>query len=273
MKRVSSHLLLAGALAVGLVACKKDDRASQFEVPQDVLAQISAHGFNNSNVQKVEGGYLVEGDIILTEEDLASPTPGSPNLVIANEEHYRTFNLVNTSKYSTITVELKNSSSQHQAAFSAALDAAIARYNAQNLTIKFQRITSGKPNISVVSFYQLSNILGSSGFPTSRGAPYNKVQMNTYWYSSSTSNTNIDFIATIMTHEIGHCIGFRHTDYMNRAYSCGSGGNEGPSTVGAVFIPGTPPGPDANSWMLACIGENQDRPFTANDQIALSTVY
>jgi hypothetical protein len=62
---------------------------------------------------------------------------------------------------------------------------------------------------------------------------------------------------------------------MRRRFSCGSGGNEGQSStgVGAVHIPGTPTGPDAASWMLACIGNGIDRPFNANDLIALTYVY
>ena len=153
MKRLTSQLLIAGLLTIGLFACKKDDKAAQFEeIPQDILAQIKAHGFNNNNVQKIPEGYLVEGDIIMTEEDLSSPTPQTPNLIIAQEEHYRTFNLVNTAKYSIIKVSLNNSSAQHQTVFSAALDAAIARYNAQNLNIRFQRVTK-KPNVTIVSFF------------------------------------------------------------------------------------------------------------------------
>jgi hypothetical protein len=82
------------------------------------------------------------------------------------------------------------------------------------------------------------------------------------------------YIATIFAHEMGHCIGFRHTDYMNRAYSCGgSYYNEGASTVGAIHIPGTPTGADPNSWMLACIGYGANRPFNANDVTALRYVY
>ncbi|WP_317044047.1 M57 family metalloprotease [Hymenobacter amundsenii] len=55
---------------------------------------------------------------------------------------------------------------------------------------------------------------------------------------------------------------------MRRSYS-----NEGASTVGAVYIPGTPSGADPNSWMLACIGSTDDRPFNANDRTALNYVY
>jgi hypothetical protein len=49
--------------------------------------------------------------------------------------------------------------------------------------------------------------------------------------------------------------------------------NEGASTVGAILIPGTPSGPDPNSWMLACIGADQNRPFNANDKTALNYLY
>ena len=84
----------------------------------------------------------------------------------------------------------------------------------------------------------------------------------------------MNYLATILAHEIGHCIGMRHTDFADRSYSCGgSPTNEGASTVGAVHIPGTPTGPDPNSWMLACIGSGQNRPFNANDKVALNYLY
>jgi hypothetical protein len=268
------NVAIACAATLLFTACKKDvQESAQEEVSPEIVAQIKAKGFSTDNLQKVEGGYLVEGDILLTSSELASD-PSSPNMIIAQEEQYRTFNLVNPSTYPTIKVALSNSSSSHQAAFSAALDEAIRRYNAEGLRIKFQRVTSGQ-NITVQAYYQVSNTLGSAGFPSSSGAPYNNIQMNTYHYSTGTGSTNVNYIATIMAHEMGHCIGFRHTDYMNRAYSCGSGGNEGQSStgVGAVHIPGTPTGPDSRSWMLACIGSGVNRPFNSNDRTALNYVY
>jgi predicted Zn-dependent protease len=82
------------------------------------------------------------------------------------------------------------------------------------------------------------------------------------------------YLATILAHEIGHCIGFRHTDYMDRSYSCGGAyTNEGASSVGAIHIPGTPTTADATSWMLACIGTGQSRPFNTNDRTALNYLY
>jgi hypothetical protein len=80
-----------------------------------------------------------------------------------------------------------------------------------------------------------------------------------------------------LTHEVGHCLGFRQTDYYNRAISCGGAvANKGTSTVGAILIPGTPstanPATDP-SCMLACIGKNVNRPFATNGKTALNYLY
>ncbi|MDB5195740.1 MAG: hypothetical protein JWP88_110 [Flaviaesturariibacter sp.] len=272
MKKVFVPFAIACLSAMTLVSCKKDVKES--DISTEALNQIKSLGFSTDGVQKTATGYLVEGDINLSEAELKS-RPTSPTLLIASEEQYRTFNLVSATKHPTIKIALNNSSSAHQAAFSASLDEAIRRYNAENLTVTFQRVTTGA-DITVVAFYEVSNTLGSSGFPTSTGDPYNEVKMNTYWYNTGTDATNTNYIATIMEHEVGHCIGFRHTDYMNRAYSCGGRkSNEGQANtgVGAVLIPGTPSAADPNSFMLACIGSNVNRYFNANDKIALAYLY
>jgi hypothetical protein len=278
MKKMIRPFATVCIAALAMTACQKNTKevVAKEEVPQNILAQIQKQGFSTEGVQKVSNGYLVEGDIVLSESQLNSQ-PTTPNLVIAQEEQYHTFNLVSVSKHPVIKVALNNSNAAVDAAFSASLDEAIKRYNNEGLQITFTRVAPDQsPDITVVAFYEVSNTLGSSGFPNSAGDPYNQVQMNTYWYKGTTDATNVNYIGTIMAHELGHCIGFRHTDYMNRAYSCGGRKqNEGQSNtgVGAVLIPGTPSGPDANSWMLACVGSNVNRPFNANDKIALAYLY
>lgn len=271
MKKVTLFAVACVA-AMTFVSCKKEVKDSG--VPTEDLNQIRAMGLSTDGVRKVDGGYLVEGDIMISHDRLGERS-ATPNLTIASEEQYRTFNLLSVSRHPVVKVALANTSAAHEAAFGAALDDAIARYNAENLTFTMQRVTTGQ-DITVVAFYEVSNTLGSAGFPNSLGDPYNQVKMNTYHYSTGTTTTNINYISTIMAHEIGHCIGFRHTDYANRAYSCGGRrSNEGQSTtgVGAVHIPGTPTGGDPNSFMLACIGGGVNRPFNANDKVALSYLW
>lgn len=258
------NILCVAAFALMITACKKEADVVNQEptVSDNALAKIYALGFSNKNVVKDEGGYIVEGDIFLSDEDLDSK-PSTVFLRVGDEEQYRTTNLV-----SQLPRVIKVSiSSKLPASYVAALDEALARYNAETLTLTFQRVSSGA-NINLVSGN--GNYLASAGFPTASGEPYSQVKINARAMGGQPQST----IASVIAHELGHCIGFRHTDYMNRSYSCGgSPTNEGASTVGAIHIQGTPTGPDPNSWMLSCIGSGQDRPFNNNDKTALDYLY
>jgi hypothetical protein len=252
------------ALLSGLVGCQKDNADIQEEkVPDAVISQLRGMGFGTDNVQRTEGGFLVEGDIIVTPEMLAGNAQ-QKTLRIAEVEQYHTFNLV-TGLPRTIRI---GTSGTINTALSNAINNAIARYNAENLGITFLRVTSS-PTITV-KVVNTNQYIASAGFP-SNGNPFNTVN----YAKRYTTGYSDGFMTTVLAHEIGHCIGFRHTDYMNRAYSCGTGGNEGQETsgVGAVHIPGTPTAPDAASWMLACLAASTDRPFNANDKVALNYLY
>jgi Dual-action HEIGH metallo-peptidase len=257
-----SLLSLAAAALLVAFSCQNDESLVNDAVSEETLNQISALGFSNKNVQRVEDGYLVEGDIVLHSHDLQAGFGNSKLISVANVEQYRTTNLV-TGTPRTITVSI---SSQLPSSYVAALDEALARYNSENLNLNFQRVSSGA-NISIVRGN--GQYLASAGFP-SGGNPYNQVKVNSRAIGSQPQGT----VASILAHEIGHCIGFRHTDYADRSYSCGGAySNEGASTVGAIQIPGTPAGADPNSWMLACIGSGDNRPFNANDRVALGYLY
>ncbi len=169
---------------------------------------------------------------------------------------------------------LKTSGGQSlPASYGAALDIALARYTAENLRLSFTRVfTAAGADIEISKGN--GNFLASAGFPTSSGAPFNSVKVNSNAIGTGTSSAFNNYLATILAHEMGHCIGFRHTDFADRSYSCGGPtANEGASSIGAHYIPGTATGADPNSWMLACIGSNQSRPFNANDKTALNYLY
>ena len=266
MRKLITMAALPVLLCFLLFSCKKSmkEPVASNEVSQSVLDAIHELGFSNKNVVKHDEGYLVEGDIVVTEDDLRTK-PNRGLLRIADVEQYHTTNLV-TGLPRNITIRV---AAGLPARYTTATNSAIARYNALGLRITFSRVTSGG-NIVISAAPAGSGYLASAGFPTAAGNPYNSVRVNRTYLDT----WNINTVTSIIAHEVGHCVGFRHTDYMNRAYSCGGTPvNEGSAGVGAHHIPGTPVGPDAGSWMLACIGNGVNRPFNANDVIALNYLY
>lgn len=252
-------------LSVVLFSCSKQDAPSDDQqVPGDILDAVERSGFSREGVMKDDGGYIVEGDIFLSDEDLRIGSKWN-TITIAETEQYHTTNTVSVGATRTIKISLSN---KFPRTYEAGLDEAVSRFNAENLSLRFQRVTSGADINIVVG---RGNYIASAGFPSSQGDPYSQVRLNSRYLGS---NPGTDFLATIIAHEVGHCIGYRHTDYMNRSYSCGgSAYNEGASSVGAIHVPGTPTGPDAMSWMLSCISRGEDRPFNSNDKKALSYLY
>ncbi len=258
-------ILTIAVLSVLAISCKKDAKSPVQDqtISNDVLAKIHNLGFTTKDVKIHPEGYLVEGDIVITQEQL-NQKPEMAFLRIAGEEQYRTYNLVG-SLPRTITVRVSTSL---PSSYVTATDAAIARYNAENLLLNFSRVTSGG-NILLSPAPSGAGYLASAGFP-SGGNPYSSILISTQQLSGQPQNT----VTSVIAHEMGHCIGFRHTDWMSRQYSCGgSPVNEGSGSVGAVQIPGTPSGPDSGSWMLACINSGGNRPFNSNDRIALNYLY
>lgn len=264
MKKYIYILFLALVLIVN--GCSlSDSNAPDNAISKDITSKIAALGFSTEKIIKTEFGYIVEGDILLTENDLNS---APAQIRIPQAEQYHTFNLVRAPRVITVRVF-----EGLPAIIGEATDIAIDRYNAENLALTFQRTDKRNADIVVLPS-QGGGFLAFAGFPDKRGNPYGYVRVNTLYMNE---NANLLTLASVMAHEIGHCIGFRHTDWFNRSYSCGAGGSEGEETtgVGAVHIPGTPTGPDAESWMLSCIPffSGVDRPFTAADKVALDYLY
>jgi len=271
MNRLSSYLT-ATVTACLLYACQTSSvetaaPVAATDVPAAVVAKVKAMGFNTFNMQRTEGGFIVENDIFIDEKqlDLAQRKQA---VRVGNAEQYQTTNLV-SSLPRVIRVSVANNLAQ---VYKDATQEAINRYNALGLQIQFQLVRAGG-DIQMVPAPSSAQYLASAGFP-SGGNPHNFVRINSTFLGATTSATRVAYIGTILAHELGHCIGFRHTDYMDRSFSCGGGlADEGEPPIGAIQIPGTPAAADPNSWMLACIGNNVNRPFNANDITALNFLY
>lgn len=232
---------------------------------------VAGHSINFGEVEKVveirpdgtvENLYRIGGDVDVTREELDALRQMDANL----EKQYRTNNLVSKSTINVIgytggggyalTTKMRTG-----------LSWAIANYNALNINKTFNLTFSASTSGDIVVYRQPANsgAGGVAGFP-SGGNPYKWVQIYTGMDAYS-NNVN----EHVMTHEIGHCMGLRHTDWFSRQ-SCGQSG-ESAGSDGANHIPGTPTGYDANSIMLACFSSSEDGEFGYYDRVALEYIY
>ena len=185
---------------------------------------------------------------------------------------YRTTNTVDTTSVQNICIT-PTAGFASNALSMQALDLAITHYNEQGLQFTMARDGAGcnAGTADAVITANLDNSGGGvSGFP-SGGLPY----FEFYIGQSIASNYGVSVAAHVIQHELGHCIGFRHTDYYDRSISCGGGpSDEGDGGVGAIHIPGTPTDAVMNgSVMNACYNGGSNGIWTASDIVALDCLY
>src|SRR3982751_2848949 len=110
MRKVIYSVSMVVAVIVAVtISCSKsennsvknlaDDDVSGSPLTPSEQSLVKSAGFDETWAEKrADGNYLIEGDILLTKEQLQSMAGVAPtnNFIIANEEHYRTTNLVNT---------------------------------------------------------------------------------------------------------------------------------------------------------------------------------
>ena len=284
MKKTQKSWLRLAAIAccaIVMTSCEQEENLlpkDELAVTEDVRAQMKELGFDASDMQainrrnpltgEVEKGFLMENDIMISKENFEKMLDSDLHHVGPVGEQYRTNNLVSGPRTIRVIGYTGNNSNGLDNTMQTALQWAVANYNRLNINLNFT-LTFGTnyQSYDMVVYRVSGGGGGSAGFP-SGGSPYKWIQIQ-----SGTSSYGTNVVEHVMTHEIGHAVGLRHTDYFNRAYSCGSGGNEGDGGVGAVHIPGTPTGVDPNSIMLACFSSGEDGEFGSYDVTALEYLY
>ncbi|WP_303626810.1 zinc-dependent metalloprotease [Myxococcus sp. AM011] len=251
---IARSIVLAAGCAALVFGCAEPPQETQ-----EIVGNLVKAGFPAADIMVVEGKVYVGRDaevsLAASREMLqAGDTP---------EEQYRTTNLVSSS-----LAKICINGSTFTGAFSTALDLAIQNYDELPLTFAMGRAPSADCGFTINAVIDPNMNGGVAGFP-SNGNPYGQITIG-----GQLSQYGVDVIEHVITHEIGHTLGFRHSDYYNRGISCGSGGNEGDAGVGAIHIPGTPTTAAVGaSIMNSCFRSVETGEFTSGDITALKELY
>jgi hypothetical protein len=245
--------LLAAGCAPGDDNSDVDDRAAE------ITDNLVAAGFHETQIQVLENGMvMVGGDAEVTLE-------ASREMAMDDDNDFRQYrtNLVSMPSSGTRKICLSTQSSLYsQSPYSSALDNAISKLNSVAYPFVFQR--NGTGCWATIYMYSQGGAGGVSGFP-SGGYPYGSVYIGngTGQYGEGTTRH-------VIMHEVGHTMGFRHSDYYNRYISCGVSGVESAAT----HISGTPTTATlGGSVMNACFRASESGNWLGADGTAWANIY
>lgn len=190
---------------------------------------LEKNNFTYETIKKSGDSYLIDGDIILSRESiLSSPLPKMQKGGISPENLHAYNSLITSSPYNykTITIGFDSTipTTSDYLNYRTATEEAIEEYNQiRNLRLKFEIITTGTPDITITSqqhpdftWDEAPYTIAVAHFP-SAGNPGIKVHINPT-YEDLEEMTDLTKKYT-MAHELGHTIGFRHTNYLTSDHS------------------------------------------------------
>lgn len=251
-------IVFAASCSALVFGCGSEPQEDSAEATQEIIENLSQVGYPDSEITVVDGQVYAGHDAVVSleasREMLETGSSGT-------KEQFRTAGLVSPN-VRTICIN----GAQFTGKFGDALNRAINNYNAVGLSFQMRRTAGNNAGCNAVIAARLTGGSGGfAGFPAG-GLPFNNINIGV-----DLNAADVNVVEHVITHELGHTIGFRHSDFFNRAISCGGApANEG----GGILIPGTPsnafPG---GSIMNSCFRSTETGEFTGTDITALRVLY
>jgi hypothetical protein len=254
-------ILCSGAVA----ACGDSSPLASVSRPAPIdtslTAAAAARGFSANNITDFGDYLLVEGDILLAKRDLLASgaalhadryRAGAPS-----GQYYTTYTVSQARMARGIKVAIGHLADSN--AWVSAAREALKQWGLSANT-KIQLVEASDPADITLDWNSLpSGTIAASGFPTGDGSPGPHVWVS-YSYQNSLTQSQKTWV---IIHELGHALGFRHTNWQALG--------ESQSPYGANWISGTPTGTDNSSVMLGGAGAKSWNGFDSYDQVANQT--
>lgn len=256
MKRAREAAILALVAAAALAGGCGGESGTAGPTPGDPLvAQLVALGFRQDMIEDRGDYFVVEGDIVFSKASI--PALRDTRTGPRPEFQWRTQGTVGQPQVQSIRVNLAGLASVPT--WQSAARSALAEWNSVNCS--GVHLVEGSPaSITFSTFSGPSGTAAQASFPSAAN-PGSSVLVNTS-YSGSPNNSSTKL--RNMVHEIGHTIGFRHTNWN----SIGETANPN----GAIQVPGTPPADNA-SVMNGNTATQSWSDFSTYDLLATKTLY
>jgi hypothetical protein len=248
--------IMAAILTSGCLSSPDREAASQpAEAPSGTLdpakgaAVLESMGFAPDRIQRVEGGFIAEGDMFYRLQDLVSPE-GAPLAKSAQRQSTP----ISLSSANRVTVAMHGSMGANWLPI---VSQAVNQWNSVNSRLHLL-LVSGGANITIysdtssacpASFRNLPPGTGGISAMAAGGSPGASICINI----DAPGYTNDPMRVMAVTHEMGHAIGFHHTDTNN-----------------GTLIPGTPVMDDES--IMSTIGSST-RVLSAEDVKAVEILY
>jgi hypothetical protein len=265
------RLLRAGAVVLGLSAllagCDDDVVTPASPGSDPAVEKLVAMGFRADMIEAHDDYLMVEGDIRFSRTELLRAGPESAARPGGPRFQYTTNALVSGSNIQTIKVDLSGISSDP--GYVQAVRDAIGYWS--GISGSYIRMVEGSPaNIRFVFENLGIGKMGMGDFP-SGGVVGDTIRFNPLFTVNGSAPSYAAKVKTAV-HELGHNIGFRHSNWNQVDCFGGCGNNPGPD--GANQVPGTPAsGWDFNSVMNGGAAGTAWAGFSTYDLVAARNVY